>query len=81
MPVEWALPMTDTGAILPRLVDAALVGRRDDELLGLLCDDLFAHDIELPVARGAFERELEFRSLVWMRVSGGELPCKEPGPF
>jgi hypothetical protein len=32
--------MTDVNAILPQLVDAALIGRRDDELLGILCDDL-----------------------------------------
>ena len=75
MPVEWALPMTDTDAILPRLVDAALVGRRDDELLGLLCDDLLAHD--MPILRASISTEflhptLEFRVSRWVRGHGVE---------
>jgi adenylate cyclase len=65
--------MTDLSAILSRLVDAALVGRRDDELLGALCHDLLASGI--PVLRGSISTEflhptLEFRVSRWARGHG-----------
>jgi adenylate cyclase len=67
--------MMDVSPILRRLVDAALVGRRDDELLGILCDDALAHGI--PVLRGSISTEflhptLEFRVSRWVRGHGVE---------
>jgi adenylate cyclase len=67
--------MSDVSAILPRLVDAALAGRRDDELLGVLCDDLLAQG--LPILRGSFSTEflhptLSFRVSRWIRGHGVE---------
>jgi hypothetical protein len=62
--------MTDLSAILPRLV-----GRRDDELFSILCDDLLAHGI--PILRGSISTEflhptLEFRVSRWVRGRGVE---------
>jgi adenylate cyclase len=65
--------MTDLNAILPGLVDAALAGRRDDELLGIVCGDLLAHGV--PILRGSISTEflhptLEFRVSRWVRGQG-----------
>jgi adenylate cyclase len=65
--------VTVLSAILPRLVDTALVGRRDDELLGVLCEDLLAHG--MPLLRGSVSTEflhptLEFRVSRWVRGHG-----------
>jgi adenylate cyclase len=67
--------MPDTSAILARLIDAALVGRRDDELMGILCEDLLGHGV--PILRGSISTEflhptLEFRVSRWIRGRGVE---------
>src|SRR5262245_6583180 len=74
-PSEEAPTVTDLSAILPRLVETALVGRRDDELLGILCEDLLAHG--MPLLRGSVSTEflhptLEFRVSRWVRGHGVE---------
>src|SRR5262245_15469376 len=75
-PSGEAPTVTDLSAILPRLVDTALVGRRDDELLGILCEDLLAHG--MPLLRGSVSTEflhptLEFRVSRWIRGHGVEI--------
>jgi adenylate cyclase len=70
-----APPILDASAILPRLIDSALDGRRDDELFGLVCDDLAAR--AMPILRGSISTEflhptLEFRVSRWVRGGGLE---------
>jgi adenylate cyclase len=76
--------VTDFSAILPRLVETALVGRRDDELLGALCEDLLAHG--MPLLRGSVSTEflhptLEFRVLRWVRGHGIESQTFNRRPY
>jgi adenylate cyclase len=76
--------VTELSAVLPRLVDTALVGRRDDELLGILCEDLLAHG--MPLLRGSFSTEflhptLEFRVSRWVRGHGVESQTFNRRPF
>ena len=83
-PPEEASRVTDLDAILPRLVDAALVGRRDDELLGILCEDLLAHG--MPLLRGSLSTEflhptLEFRVSRWVRGHGVESQTFNRRPY
>jgi adenylate cyclase len=76
--------MTDLDAILPRLIDAALVGRRDDELMGILCEDLLARG--MPILRASISTEflhptLEFRVSRWSRGRGVETQTFDRKPY
>ena len=67
--------MTEPAAIVERLVAGALAGRRDDELLGVLCDDLQEYGV--PILRGALGTEFlhptyAVRLLRWVRGHGAE---------
>jgi adenylate cyclase len=74
----------ELSTILRRLVDTALAGRRDDELLGILCEDLLAHG--MPLLRGSISTEflhptLEFRVLRWVRGHGVESQTFNRRPY
>jgi adenylate cyclase len=67
--------MSEVSRLVRRLVDAALAGRRDDQLFGLVCEDLLAHGV--PILRAGMGAEflhpaLQVRLLRWICGRGVE---------
>ncbi len=82
-PAAGARPSVELSALLPGLVAGALAGRRDDELFGLVCEDLLAHGV--PILRASIGAEFlhpthEVRVLRWARGGGveGQTLDREP---